>query len=131
MALHGACWKHHDGVIEDAASWELKKEQNRTHNPLTVSCRDHRRCKEYDINMICPLNVKKCRCRPLVGMRWNPAEAECQVYVVRYKDFSIESVFFGLRLLYNHSKSPEKKMPSIEKSLVRYLKHVKDEKIVG
>ena len=81
MALHGTCWKHHDGVIEDAANWELKKEQNRTHNPLAVSCRDHRRCKEYDINMICPLNVKKCRCRPLVGMRWNPAEAECQVYV--------------------------------------------------
>ena len=82
MALHGTCWKHHDGVIEDAANWELKKEQNHTINPLTVSCRDHRRCKEFDINMICPLNVKKCRCRPLVGMRWNPAEAECQVYVV-------------------------------------------------
>jgi len=81
MALHGTCWKHHDGVIEDAGSWELKKEQNRTINPLTVSCRDHRRCKEFDINMICPRNVKKCRCRPLVGMRWNPAEAECQVYV--------------------------------------------------
>ena len=34
MALHGTCWKHHDGVIEDAANGELKKEQNRTHNPL-------------------------------------------------------------------------------------------------
>ena len=80
-----------------SSNWELKKEQNHTHNPLTVSCRDHRRCKEFDINMICPLNVKKCRCRPLVGMRWNPAEAECQVYVVSKLGYQL--VIRGISIL--------------------------------
>ena len=43
------------------------------------------------------------------------------MYMVKSKNFSRDSVFFSglLGLLFNRSKSPEKKMPSIEKSLVK------------
>ena len=47
-------------------------------------------------------------------------------YRIYNKDFSIESVFFSelLQLLQNHSKSPEKKTPSIEKSLIYKIQEV-------
>ena len=80
MALHGTCWKHHEGVIEDAANWELKKQQNLTKNLLQERCERHSHCKEIDINMICSSN-RRCRCNSEVGLRWNPKEANCQVFV--------------------------------------------------
>lgn len=79
MALHGTCWRHHEGVIEDAANWELKKEQHLL-NPSVKSCSSHRTCHEVDINLICHYGTRKCQCRE--AMRWNADESECQVFVV-------------------------------------------------
>ena len=43
MAVHGACWKLHEGVIEDAANFELRKERKEI-NPYKKSCSSHRHC---------------------------------------------------------------------------------------
>ena len=49
-------------------------------------------------------------------------------YPSTIKEFLIGSVFFSglLGFLWNHSKSPEKKRPSIEKSLLNSAKLCKD-----
>lgn len=80
MALHGTCWKQHEGVIEDAANWELKKQQSLITVPHQKPCSSHRTCHEIDINLICRYDTRKCACRET--MRWNPDKFECQVFIV-------------------------------------------------
>ena len=78
MAVHGACWKLTEGVIEDASNFELRKE--RQVNPYRKSCSSHRHCHGIDINLFCRRDTMKCACKE--PLRWNPEEKECQVFVV-------------------------------------------------
>jgi len=78
MAVHGACWKLHEGVIEDAANFELRKERQYI-NPYKKSCSSHRHCHGVDINLFCRRDTMKCACRD--ALRWNLPERECQLFV--------------------------------------------------
>ena len=97
MAVHGACWKLHEGVIEDAANFELRKERKEI-NPYKKSCSSHRHCHgigkvaivfrkvskiqfscPLDINLFCRRDTMKCACRDT--LRWNPEDRECQLFV--------------------------------------------------